>query len=99
MYVSIWCTSCLAGNLFRMASLGAAGSAGATRFASTADLLGGVVGGPTGVGAAVAAVAGAAPAVAAAAGVVVGAAPDVVDVEGDAPMEVPTQGMLVVKPG
>ena len=55
LYVSIWCTSCLAGNLFRMASLGAAGSAGAAGFASAADLLGGVAGGPTRVGATIAA--------------------------------------------
>ena len=45
----------MAGNLFRMASLGAAGSAGAAGFASAADLLGGVAGGPTRVGATIAA--------------------------------------------
>ena len=77
----------MAGNLFRMASLGATGSASAAGFASAADLLGGVAGGPTGVGAAVAA----------AAGVAVGVAPDVVDVEGDAPMECLPRGVLVVQ--
>ena len=72
----------MAGNLFRMASLGATGSASAAGFASAADLLGGVAGGPTGVGAAVAAPPRAVTTVVAAAGVVVGATPNVVHVKG-----------------
>ena len=67
----------MAGNLFRMASLACAAG-----FASAADLLGGVAGGPTGVGAAVAAPPRAVTTVVAAAGVVVGATPNVVHVKG-----------------
>jgi hypothetical protein len=59
LYVFTWCTSYLAGHLFRMASLDATGSVGAAGFASVADLLAGVAGGPTGVGPAVAVAAGA----------------------------------------
>ena len=72
----------MAGNLFRMALLGADGSAGAAGFASAAQLLTGVAGGQTVVRATITA--------AVAAGV--GVASDVVDVEADAPMEVSTQG-------